>query len=259
MIRKNELGRVIVFGGTTEGRVIAEALNQIGQLICVCVATEYGESFLEKGIYVRVGRLEQNQMEEMIKNDLPDCVIDATHPYATVVTENIKEACEKTNTRYIRVERENKNIDVYENVYKFTSMDEMISWVELQEGTIFSTLGVKEVETIKTLTDYKRRVVVRVLPAQLSLDTCKAAGFEDSHIIAATGPFSYEQNVEHFTEKKANILLTKESGKAGGFEEKIKAAKDCKMKIGILLRPQKDDMQNSLTVDELLNVLKMEK
>lgn len=33
-------------------------------------------------------------------------VIDATHPYAQVVTENIEAACERTGTAYLRVVRQ---------------------------------------------------------------------------------------------------------------------------------------------------------
>ena len=44
--------------------------------------------------------------EEEIKTFLTekkiDCVVDATHPFAKIVTENIVNACKETQTGYIR-------------------------------------------------------------------------------------------------------------------------------------------------------------
>ena len=37
---------IVLFGGTTEGRIIAELLQKKGVSTVVCVATEYGESLL---------------------------------------------------------------------------------------------------------------------------------------------------------------------------------------------------------------------
>lgn len=39
-------------------------------------------------------------------------VFDATHPFAVQVTENIKNACEKTTTKYIRIKRDKENYNL---------------------------------------------------------------------------------------------------------------------------------------------------
>ena len=80
-----------MFAGTSEGRELAQFLA--GQKIpaSVCVATEYGEEVLPDmpGIQVITGRMDQEQMEKLINRMRPLAVIDATHPYAEAVTENI--------------------------------------------------------------------------------------------------------------------------------------------------------------------------
>ena len=90
---------VILFAGTTEGRILANWLDeQSGVTGIVCVATEYGAELLEeemslKHLTVHCGRLDEGAMEAFLKKESPSLVIDATHPYAQVVTANIRKAC----------------------------------------------------------------------------------------------------------------------------------------------------------------------
>ena len=92
---------VILFAGTTEGRVLANWLDdQPGITGTVCVATEYGAELLTeemplKHLKVHCGRLDEDEIEAFLKKNGTHLVIDATHPYAQVVTANIRKACEK--------------------------------------------------------------------------------------------------------------------------------------------------------------------
>ena len=103
--------KVIIFGGTTEGRELARILADRGALVTVSVATELGEEMLrdisaeeEPGHFrTLVGRLNVEEMQGIIREF--DICYDATHPYAVEVTANLREACGKTGTRYIRVIR----------------------------------------------------------------------------------------------------------------------------------------------------------
>lgn len=247
-----DYSRTIVFGGTTEGRIIADKLNENSSLLCVCVATEYGESFLKDSETVKVGRLNMEQMMELFLAEAPTLVIDATHPYATDVTRNIKEACNNTKIKYVRVNRKSEILDD-ENIFKSDSLSEIIGWLNEQNGIIFSTLGVKEVHELRNISDFEKRVYVRVLPVESSLKACEEAGLDRSHVIDAMGPFSYEQNIEMIRDISADILITKESGSAGGFSEKIKAALDSKLKIGILTRPEEDFSTESYSIEDIID------
>ena len=61
------------------------------------MATEYGESLLPEGSNITTTheRMDENQMIEFINEYHPSYVVDATHPYAIEVTENLQNACEK--------------------------------------------------------------------------------------------------------------------------------------------------------------------
>ena len=93
--------KVIIFGGTSEGRMLSECLcrNKIAHTLCV--ATDYGEEVLEPSEYAHVlqGRLNIEQMANLIRTEQCLVVVDATHPYAVEASQNIRKACEMTEMK----------------------------------------------------------------------------------------------------------------------------------------------------------------
>ena len=85
--------KICLFAGTAEGRRLAAYLNESAELT-VCVATEYGETALHgiDGLNVRAGRMDRCEMERFIAENRFTLILDATHPYAEAVTENIRAA-----------------------------------------------------------------------------------------------------------------------------------------------------------------------
>ena len=99
---------VVVFAGTTEGCEICSFLAKNKVSVFACVATDYGSKSLKEGEYLKIhaGRLNGAEMENLLKELSPGLVLDATHPYAAEVTENIRTACKNTGLSYERVLRE---------------------------------------------------------------------------------------------------------------------------------------------------------
>jgi precorrin-6x reductase len=92
--------KLLVFAGTYEGRILCEALNNAPQIDThVSVATEYGLRGLDtlSRIHTHCGRLDSVAIADFIIKNNIDTVIDATHPYATEVTANIKLAVAQAN------------------------------------------------------------------------------------------------------------------------------------------------------------------
>ncbi|MDQ9752792.1 precorrin-6A/cobalt-precorrin-6A reductase, partial [Acinetobacter baumannii] len=85
-------GKILVFAGTSEGRKLVESISNNIEVVC-CVATEYGKNLLPKereGLTILQGRMTINDMGSLMAKEKFDLVIDTTHPYASIVTENIK-------------------------------------------------------------------------------------------------------------------------------------------------------------------------
>jgi precorrin-6x reductase len=102
---------------------------------------------------------------------------------------------------------------------------------------VFSTLGASAAEALTRVDGFAERVWLRVLPVAESITSCAALGYPAAHIIGMRGPFSRELNAAMFRHAGAAILVTKESGQAGGAAAKLGAARDCALAVAILDRP----------------------
>ena len=238
---------VVLFGGTSEGRELADFLAGEKVSTLVCVATEYGQSLLagQKDLRVLTGRLDADAMLNLFQQERPELVIDATHPYADIVTKNIQAACTKAGLRCLRLHRDSVS---FQDGKIFTGLQDAIDWINTQPGIVFSSLGAKTAGELCRITDYKERVYLRVLPFPAGIASCVELGYPMAHIIGMQGPFSQRINEAMFLETGAAILLTKEAGKGGGFPEKLEAAKACGMQVAVIARP--DDV-DGLPMEEL--------
>jgi precorrin-6Y C5,15-methyltransferase (decarboxylating) len=215
------VSRIVIFSGTTEGRKLSEMLSAAGISHDVCVATEYGADVMEPDSYARVnvGRMDSEQMYEFMtecKMGKGDHVIDATHPYATEVTENIRTATDRTGAEYIRIIRKSGVPDGD----KITCYDDIGAVAEAlchTEGNVLLTTGSKELHAYhkNSSEELFGRTYVRVLPTKDSLDICLAEGVDPRRIIAAVGPFSKEMNRAVIRQYDIRHLITKESGSEG--------------------------------------------
>lgn len=229
--------KLCVFAGTTEGRELVDFLVGQGISVTACVATEYGETLLAPSAHLTISakRLSPEEMEQLFQRERFDLVVDATHPYASVVTENIRNACALANTEYLRLLR--SGTDAQENAVYVEDISGAVDYLNRTDGPILLTTGSKELQKFTGIRDFESRVYARVLPMEESLHLCQKAGLKPSHIIAMQGPFSREMNVAMLKSIGAKTLVTKDSGTKGGFAEKIEAAKDAGAKTVIIGRP----------------------
>ena len=80
---------------------------------------------------------------------------------------------------------------------------------------------------------------------------CRAAGLPDSHILAARGPFTLEENLAVLRRYAIRSMVTKDGGAAGGFPEKLEAARRCGVAVILVRRPKED----GFTMEEILKRL----
>ena len=228
--------KAIVFAGTTEGYEISRFLSENKVSVLACVATEYGSRSLEENEFlsIRAERLDKEQMQELFAAERPELVLDATHPYAAEVTVNIREACENTAVSYVRVLREG---GVHKDAVYVENTEAAVDYLKQVSGNVLLTTGSKELSAYTEIPGYQERLFARVLSIQNVIETCRMLGFEGKNLIAMQGPFSKELNAAMLRQYDCRYLVTKDSGKAGGFEEKIQAATECGAIPVIIGRP----------------------
>lgn len=245
----------LIFAGTIEGRKLAEFCSEKGIPAIVCVATEYGEELVDSisGVEIQRGRLDQTQMEELIEKHSPVGVIDATHPYASVVTQNIKASCEAKNTKYYRLVRDNGgDLGVNSEMKVFEDVKSAAEYLETQSGNILLTTGIKELPVFANAITNKDRLFARVLLQEDIFTTIDECGISKKQVLCMQGPFSKAMNKATIEQTGAAFLVTKESGKAGGFMEKVQAAKEMGITCILIARPSEE---TGLSLEETMKVI----
>ena len=233
--------KAIVFAGTTEGYALCEFLAENRVSVYACAATEYGGSLLQENefLHVSAGRLKTEDMEELFRKENPEIVLDATHPYAAEVTKNIRTACESAGVLYQRIlrpEGEKNSEAIY-----VESTEEAAAFLSGTEGNIFLTTGSKELAKFTGIPDYKERLFARVLSIPSVIRSCAELGIEGKHLIGMQGPFSAEINEAMLRQFQCSYLVTKDTGLAGGFPEKMEACQRCGVTPVIIGRPLKEE------------------
>lgn len=99
-------GDVLVIGGTSDARAICQQLDAADVRYTLSVATPTGERLAGdiRG-QIRCGRMEWQQMAEWLRAQRTRWVIDASHPYAEVVSQNIVRACASVGVLLSRYQR----------------------------------------------------------------------------------------------------------------------------------------------------------
>lgn len=247
-------GKLLIFGGTSEGRVLCEALSRQGREGVVCTATPYGGGMVDglPGITVRSERLNSEKMEAFIQAGTFDRVVDATHPYAQEVTLNIRAACERAGVQYIRVLRE-KLADAA-GIRLLPDIRAAVDYLNGTSGRVLLTTGSKELEPFCALHEYHNRLFARVLPDAEVIRHCNRLGFSGAQIIAMQGPFSHDLNLAMLRQLDCRYLVTKNTGSAGGLENKVSAALEAEVEIVMIARPLEENGQTLAEALELLGV-----
>ena len=228
--------RIVLFGGTTEGRTLSRELAALGAAVTVCVATAYGreEQGQAPGITVHTGPLDVEGMAAVLRGAA--LCVDATHPYAVEATANVRSAAARTGTPYRRLLRPSGTPPPGSTAVD--SAEETAAYLARTEGNVLLATGAKELPAFSKLPG--ARLYPRVLPVKESLTACEAAGIPKRNIIAMQGPFSKELNLALLRQFDIRFLVTKDGGAAGGFDEKAAAANEAGVKLLVIRRPAEE-------------------
>mgnify|MGYP000299565794 FL=1 len=207
-----------LIGGTSEGRRLIKELADLDIDIFVSVATEYGASLIEpqSNVTVMAKRMDLEAMCSFLKEKQPCFVVDATHPYATIVTETVQEACRREDCKYLRLVRPVGESGNYTRVADFSEAVELLNHVD---GKIFLTTGSKNLSDFTSVNDYQERIALRILPMHDSLSIALNLGYKPANIVCMQGPFSKELNIAMLKKFGSKFMVTKDSGPVGGSEE----------------------------------------
>jgi precorrin-6x reductase len=223
-----------LIGGTSNAIELTRRIADNGLPLLVTVTTGYGESLFQyKGVEVRSGALSPDEMSDLIREKAVTLIVDASHPFAYVVSENAMTVAKECGVPYLRFERETNEVSA--NAIYVDSYADACQYLTDKPGNVLLTTGSKNLNDFAPLGT--ERLYPRVLPVPAGLEACAKAGIAPSHIIAAIGPFTAEFNAATIRQYQISYLVTKDSGNEGGFPEKLVAAEQTGITAVVIRRP----------------------
>lgn len=230
---------ILIFSGIKDGREIASSLAKSGYETVLSTLTKHGVDMVEEmdKLETICGEMDVEKIEVFIKENNIRAVVDATHPYAEIISENIETACCNFGTKLFKYIREEIPLDDKVNVYK--NIEELCENLKSTKGNILLTTGSRKLEEYTKYLPVER-LYVRVLPIKKSMEKVWQEGFKSNRIIAMQGPFSEVFNKEIYKQCNIEHMVLKNSGPNGGTIQKIESALEANIEIHLLDRPTTD-------------------
>ncbi|MCX6906481.1 MAG: precorrin-6A reductase, partial [Verrucomicrobia bacterium] len=229
---------ILLLGGTSETAPLAEALADAGYEVLVSTATDVP---LAVGNHPRIahrsGRLTETEMTALVQEHAVSAIVDATHPYASNVRATAERVAAQTGTPYLTFVRPG-GVGEEDGVRFAADHPEAARLSCEPHRPIFLTVGSRNIAVYaQEAARHGIPLVARVLPHPDSVQACLAAGLPDDRIVTGRGPFSVEENRRLMRQFNIGVIVTKDSGEAGGVPAKLEAARAEQCLLIVVERP----------------------
>ena len=222
---------ILVFGGTTEGRMAAKVLEESGANYCYSTRSDTQDIQLVHG-HLITGAMEVPEMVAYCHEHDIRLIVDAAHPFAVNLHRNVVTLAEQIGVPVIRYDRIYPPHD--EEFFWCKDYDDAIS--QLEAHGVNCLLALTGVNTIAKLRDYWNchECWFRILNRDESLAGAQKAGFPSDHLVY----YEKDDTASLIERLQPQAIITKESGLSGGFAEKVEAAQQAGIKIFVVERPE---------------------
>lgn len=219
---------VLVFGGTTEGRKAVEVLEQAGTPYYYSTRGREQEVELVHGQRL-TGTMTADEALAFCREHAIRLLVDASHPFAEELHRMVAVVAGALQLPAIRFER------------IFPDRSNEVEWVDRVEEIslcgahrVLSTLGVKSITSLRPLETTDVRFFYRILPRESSIRLAHQQGATDEQLCFYQ---EGEDEAEVLRRLCPDVVLVKESGLSGGFQEKVNAAKALGIRVIAIRRP----------------------
>lgn len=224
---------ILIFGGTTEGRVAVQVCDEAQKTFFYATKGRLQKVEMANGKALQ-GVMNADDIIEFCTKNSVKLIVDAAHPFAENLHDNIAKATSKLSIPVLRLERTYAAIKS-KLLHYFVNYSEAISYMQHQNFDLL--LALTGVNTISSLKPYwtKNHTIFRILDREESHAKAKADNFPKEQLIY------YKKNSDDlalFRSLQPSAIITKESGESGGFSDKINAALQLKIPVLVVKRPK---------------------
>jgi precorrin-6x reductase len=249
-----------VFSGTGDGNALANRIKDVFAVatqplsvpVVISAATEYGGEVARKdcpGVAIWAGRQGVEARRQALAGHHARAIVDATHPYANLMSEQLIALAAELDIPYLRYERPT----LAPHNQLFDSMRTAADHAIVTGKRIFLATGSKDLATfLQAPGAAEREWFIRLTPEPDMLQRALDLGVPHDHICAMQGPFSESFNRALWQQWQIDCVVTKDSGEAGGYAAKSAAAKALGIALIVVARPA---VAYPLSVDQFDAVL----
>ncbi len=247
---------ILLIAGAGESGFLADALVSAGFRVLISTATDMPLDVNEHpNLSRRCGELNPKTLANLIVGDGIRAIVDASHPYASVIKVHAMHAANEGQIPYLRWQRpslpEHGDDVMWADSHKEAARKVFSLGLPVLLTTGSRNLGPYAAESRRT----GIRLVARVLDHPDSIKACDAAGISKEDVIVGKGPFSVEQNVQAIKDFAIGVLVTKDSGAIGGVPEKLEAARLENCRVVVVRRPEPEAADTFDNVNDLIKSL----
>ena len=227
-------GALLIFGGTTEGRLAVDVCEQAGKPFYYSTKGDLQKVDMHNGVHI-TGAMTVDDIVAFCKEHKVGCIVDAAHPFAENLHKTIDEARKLLGINVIRLQRVFP--EHIKGVEYCSDYDDAIN--KIREAKVEKLLALTGANTIKKL--QKTKAIFRILNRPESIALAKKAGLVDDQLIFYNESLeipTIEDEKKVMSEVGCDAIITKESGESGGFEVKVKAALELGLKVFVVEHPQ---------------------
>jgi precorrin-6A/cobalt-precorrin-6A reductase len=230
---------VVILGGTAEARQLAAVLIADGVDVVSSLAGRVGSPSLPPG-RVRVGGFGGvTGLAEYLLDQRATALVDATHPFAAMISGNAIQAASLTDTPIVRLER--PGWGKHPRAKSWTWVPDAAAAKAAADSARrpFLTTGRQTLATFASWAD--RDVLIRLVDPPLTPLPGRWT------VVLSRGPYSYSGERQILSEHAVDVLLTKDSGGAHTVA-KLDAAGDLGIPVVIIARPEHPPVRTLSTV-----------
>ena len=225
---------LLVFGGTTEGRLAVDVCEQAGKPFYYSTKGSSQKVDMHNGVHI-TGAMTADDIVVFCKEHEIGCIVDAAHPFAENLHKTIDEARHALGIPVIRLQRVFP--EHIKGVKYCSDYEDAIA--KMQEAKVNKLLALTGANTISKLK--RSNAIFRILNRPESIALAKTAGLADDQLIFYNESLeipSVEDEKKVMIEVGCDAIITKESGESGGFEVKVEAALELGLKVFVVEHPQ---------------------
>jgi precorrin-6A/cobalt-precorrin-6A reductase len=240
--------KVLILGGTSEGRLLAQALAHDARFEALLSFAGRTANLLKPSTPHRVGGFGGIEgLLSFLRAHGFHALIDATHAFSAQMSKHAVAASERTNIPLLRVEcpawREAEG-DHWSHV---PDMKAAARALGERPRRVFLSVGRLEVDAFRAAPqhDYLVRAVDPFEP-----------GLSRARVLAARGPFALEDELRLFRDERVEVLVSKNAG-TEATHAKLEAARELGLTVVMVARPELPPAHTVSTVSEALAWLEL--